>query len=252
LINLIFVSKLFKVGVKMHTHIDDVPAKEISPGVVERILLRADQSKPGGLSVKHHVLTKGGQVVFEDPLTEYQHYIVQGCAAQGGPNGDLIHQESALFVPGNENAKNILAHAGEGEVRILTMSYRLPRSAFRWAKSRTKNLFQVPQYHSSRQVVGYTQIFTEGEHATKGALMMHGLAVQTCTAGIMVPDHRNPEEILYVLKGEGEVLSEPDTHKVRAGSLVYTLEGDLRGIRNTHEMLPLQYVIAQFVDRDKM
>jgi len=235
----------------MHVNIDDVHAKEIALGVMERVLLRDDQSKPGGLSVKHHVLTKGGQVVFEDPLTEYQHYIVQGCAAQGSPNGDLIHQESALFVPGNERAKHILAHAGEGEVRILTMSYKLPSSAFTWAKSRIKNLFQVPQYHSSRQVVGYTQIFTEGENSMIGALRMNGLAVQTCTGGIKVPDHRNPEEIMYVLKGEGEVLSEPDTHKVRDGSLVYTPEGNLRGIHNTHERLPLQYIIAQFVDRDK-
>jgi len=157
-----------------------------------------------------------------------------------------------LFVPCNEHAKHILAHAGEGKVRILTLSYKLPRSTFRWAKSGIKNMFQVPQYHSSREVVGYTQIFTEGEHAMMGALRMHGLALQTNTAGIKVPDHRNPEEIVYVLKGEGEVSSEPDTHNVRAGSSVYTPEGNLRGIHNTHERLPLQYIIAQFVDRDKM
>ena len=245
----------------MHVHIDDVQAVEIAPGVVERVLLKADKSKPGGLAAKHYILTNGGQVVFDDPLTEYQHYIIQGVAARGGPNGDLVHSDTAIFVPCPDRfpekgktpvAKHIFAHAGEGELRILTLSYKLPRPNFRWAKGRTKNLFQVPQYHSSRQMVGYTQLFSEEEHAVMGALRMHAVDLQTNPPGYSLPEHRNPEEIVYVLRGEGEALSGKETHKVRPGSLVYTPEGEVHSVRNTHESLPLQYICIEFIDHEKM
>jgi len=243
--------------IKMHVNIYDVPAKEIIPGVMERVLLRPEQSKPGGLGVRHYVLTKGGQVTYDEPMTEYQHYIIQGVIAKGGPNGDLVHANSAIFVPcPNEgvtpSAKHIFAHSGEGETRILTLTYKIPRPAFRWAKSRTKNLFQVPQYHSSRQMVGYTQLFTEEEHAVMGALRMHAVNLQTNPPGYSLPEHRNPEEIMYILRGEGEAVSEGINQKVKSGSLLYTPEGVLHGIKNTNETSPLQYLVIEFIDNEKM
>ena len=62
----------------MHINIKDVEGTEIAPGVIERILLKPDDSKPGGLGAKHYTLTKGGEVFFNDYLTEYQHYILFG------------------------------------------------------------------------------------------------------------------------------------------------------------------------------
>ena len=241
----------------MHVNVNDIKGKEIAPGVIERVLLKENQSKPGGLSAKHYVLTKGGQVTFEEPLTEYQHYIVQGCATQGGPSGDLLHQDSALFVPCNSpwpDSKNIrrhvLGHAGEGEVRILTLAYKVPRPAFRWAKSRSNNLYKVPQYHSSRNVVGYTQLFTEEQHAVMGALRMHGVDIQTNPTGVPLPEHRNPEEVMYVLRGKGVAVSEGEPYDVQPGSFLYTPEGEIHGIRETKETL--QYIVVEFIEQDKM
>ena len=45
----------------MHINIDSVKGKEVSPGVLERVLLAEGQSSPGGLKVVHHTLT-GGEV----------------------------------------------------------------------------------------------------------------------------------------------------------------------------------------------
>lgn len=245
----------------MHVNINDVQGMEISPGVLERVLLKRDQSDPGGLSVKHYVLTEGGQIVYDDPMTEYQHYTIQGVVARGGPSGDLVHGDSAIFVPCSDRfpsegttptAKHILAHRGEGKVRVLTMSYKIPRPNFRWAKGRSKNLFQVPQYHSSRQMVGYTQLFKEEEHAVMGALRMHGIDLQTNPPGYKLPEHRNPEEVLYVLRGEGEATIGEATQKVKPGSMLYIKEGVVHSIKNTHKSIPLQYLVVEFIDHEKM
>lgn len=241
----------------MHVNVNDISGTEIAPGVIERVLLKPEQSKPGGLGVRHYVLSKGGEVVFNEPLTEYQHYIVQGCAKMNGHNGDLLHQDSAWFLPCNKRwedseavKKHSFCHGGEGKVRILTVSYKLPRPAMRWAKSRTNNLYKVPQHHSSRSMVGYTQLFKEEEHAVMGALRMHGVDIQTNTTGITLHDHRNPEEIMYFLRGRGTGVAEGVEHDVRAGSLLYTPEGDIHGIRKVDDTL--QYVVIEFIEHDKM
>jgi len=101
-------------------------------------------------------------------------------------------------------------------------------------------------------MVGYTQFFKEEEHAVMGALRMHGVDLQTNPPGYCLPEHRNPEEVVYVLRGEGEAKSGNENHKIKAGSLVYTLEGEIHNVCNTHERLPLQYLVVEFIDHEKM
>ena len=113
---------------KLHVNVRDVPGKTVSSGVVERRLLGLDQSSPGELTVRHYVLSTGGNVVFASPLTEYQHYVVQGCGAKNAPDGELLHQDSAWFVPcnapwgGEPVREHSLYHTGEGKVRVVTVS----------------------------------------------------------------------------------------------------------------------------------
>jgi len=233
----------------MHVNIRDVDAVEVSPGVVLRVLLRRDQSVPGGLDVTHHTLT-GGEVVFDAEGVEHQHYIVAGCAMM---SSRFFHSETAIFVPGGsrfgERPQHALAHAGESELRILTASYRTPHPNFPWAKTRSRNLYQAPV--NLGQINGQ-QLITEEEHALMGALRMHAIDVQTHAPLMAYPDHRNPEEIIYVLRGTGDVLSGGERHQMSPGSLVYTKEGDVHGIFNTSDTLPLQYVVLEFIEQDRM
>ena len=240
----------------MHINIKDVQGNQISPGVVERVLLDSVVSNLGGPEVRHYVLSPGGGVEFGLPLTEYQHYIVQGCAAQGSPNGSLLHQDSAWFVPcnapwgGTPARKHSLYHTGEGDVHILTVSYKTPRPAYRWAKSRSRNLHEIRQPHSSSSLVDYVQIFSEEEHASMGALRMHALDVQTNPRGGIHQDHRNPEEVIYVLRGRGEANSDGENFRIGPGSMIYTPEGAVHGIQKVEETI--QYLVVEFVDQPKM
>ena len=164
------------------------------------------------------------------------------------------HSDTALFVPGcsrfGERPQHTLAHTGETELRIVTAIYRTPHPNFRWAKTRSKNLYQSGPVNLG--LINNQQLFTEEEHALMGALRMHAIDVQTHAPLMAYPEHRNPEEIIYVLRGTGEILSAGERHRVSPGSLVYTKEGDVHGIFNTSDSLPLQYFVLEFIEHDVM
>jgi mannose-6-phosphate isomerase-like protein (cupin superfamily) len=96
------------------------------------------------------------------------------------------------------------------------------------------------------------QLITEEEHALMGALRMHALDVQTHPPMMINPEHKNPEEIMYILRGEGRAVCGDDSYMVSPGSLVYSREGEKHGIYNTSEKLPLQYFVLEFIEHDKM
>lgn len=233
----------------MHVNFKDVEGKEISPGVIERGLLSIEQTSPGGLAVKHYVLTSG-EIVFGESNVEYQHYICSGCGRMGGK---LVHGETAIFVPGSQRwdapRKHSIAHTGEGDLRLVTASYKTSRKNFRWAKSRSRNLYQSKP--TIRNIINQ-QIFTEEEHAVMGALRMHAIDVQTHPPLCNNPEHRNPEEIMYILRGTGEAISGDNRYKVEPGSLIYAKEGDQHGMYNTSKKYPLQYFVLEFIEHDKM
>jgi mannose-6-phosphate isomerase-like protein (cupin superfamily) len=232
----------------MHVNITNVDATKLCSGVIERVILRPEQTDSGDLTVKHHILTNG-EVVFTEEGVEYQHYIISGCALMGGC---LLHGDTGIFVPGNirfgEPHKHSFTHVGEGELRILTVIYKTPRPNFRWAKTRTKNLYQV---EGSLGGMFAQQLFTEEEHALMGSLRMHSLDVQTHAPGVVLPMHRNPEEFAYILRGTGEMFSGDSWTKVWPGSLSYTGEGIQHAVKNTSKEHPLQYVAFEFTRQDE-
>jgi mannose-6-phosphate isomerase-like protein (cupin superfamily) len=232
----------------MHVNIDEISGIQIEEGVIERQLLRRDQTASRNLEVKHYVL-KRGQVTFLQENVEFQHYIISGCALF---NGRYLHGETAIFVPGNkrfgEFEAHTLKHSGEGELRILSTIYHTPRSNMRWTKPRIKNLYEVPIGYSGMYA---QQLFTEEEHAVMGALRMHSLDLQTHAPGIELTTHKNPEEFGYFLRGTGEVYADSECFSIRPGSLVYTAEGVPHSIKNTSKTIPLQYLAFEFTEQDK-
>ena len=238
----------------MHRHIDEVPAEAIAPGVVQRVLMEATESKPPGLSAKHYTLT-GGEITFNEELTEYQHYIISGLALV---DGRIVNGDTAVFKPwrirfeGPEYAspEHKIHHFGEGETRIITFAYKIPRPSYRWAKAVVKNMYEAPyrRYGS----IWSTHVISEQEHAVSGALRMHALDVQTNPPGVNLSRHRNPAEAMYFLGGEGVAIADNVEYDVRAGSFTYTPEGGIHGIENPHSSLPLHYFVLEFIEHDKM
>jgi len=232
----------------MHVNIEDVEGIKVSEGVVERTLLSRDQSTPGGLAVNHYVVSSE-EIVFGEENVEYQHYIISGCGRMGSR---LVHGETTIFVPGAQRwdkvRKHTIAHEGEGELRVITASYKTNRKNFRWAKTRVKNLYQTTPNISN---IVNQQLITEEEHAIMGALRMHALDVQTHAPLANNPVHINPEEIMYVLRGTGEAVSGKQRYKVKPGSLIYASEGVDHGIYNTSAEYPLQYLVLEFIEHDK-
>ncbi|TFH16055.1 cupin domain-containing protein [Candidatus Bathyarchaeota archaeon] len=232
----------------MHINIADIKAVELSPGVLERILLQPEESESGNLTVKHHVI-KHGNLIFTEEGAEFQHYIISGSALM---RGIILHGDTGIFVPNTsrfgESHKHMFTHMGEGELRILTVIYKTPRANFRWAKTRIKNLNQTEGSYSGMYA---QQIFTEEEHALMGSMRMHSLDVQTHAPGVLLPIHKNPEEFAYILRGAGEILSGDKWIKVKPGSLVYTREGVQHAVKNSSGEHPLQYIAFEFTKQDE-
>ena len=244
----------------MHVNVEDIKGKEIAPGVIERVLMTADQGDDEGMcSAYHYTLTDGGEFVIENEMTEYQHYIISGRTTRGTA-------DTAIFAPAGTHdpvnqAKGLrvqrFKHVGEGETRIFVVAFQVPRPAFRWAKSRTRHLFQVLSPHQTS--IGYSQIFTEEEHAIMGALRFHAVDIQTHPPGQHkgrfdakgeLQGHRNPAEIMFFLRGTGKAMAEGVTYDVRPGSYLYTREGTLHGIWNPTDDI-LEYVCMELIEHDK-
>ena len=243
----------------MHINVEDVPGEEIAPGVVERVLMRPEEGVPPGFGARHYTLTDGGTVVFDEPMTEFQHYIISGHVVGA-------HQDTAIFVPAGNHSKaqqllgksiHRFRQCGEGETRIISLSHRVPSTAFRPAKSTSVYLFEITSPHAERW--GATQLFREEEHAIMGALRMHGIDVQTHPGRFHHPKHRNPEgrlsEVMYFLRGTGEAIAEGERKPVRPGTFLYSgmrrgEHGGVHGIYNPTDDI-LQYFVVEIIEQDK-
>jgi len=163
-------------------NIAEVPAEEIAPGVIRRVLLRPENTgrgPPGDLTVTHYTLTDGGVLTLEEPNVEYQDYVVSGTALFGRR---YVHANTTIFVPSHR--KHTYVHAGESEVRIVSHTYSVPHPSHRWCKTRLAQL-KFP--------LAAEQLMTEEFHALVGAHRFHALDVQDHD----VPEHTNPEETAF-------------------------------------------------------
>jgi len=231
----------------MHLNISDVKGEQAEEGVHERLLLKPDDTKHHNLIVKHLTVKPGSVVHFKDQNVEYQHYVVSGCAMWSYGNR-YLHTDTAIFVPGTRGIHSMTA-AGESDLHLLTHIYKVPRKPFRWAKARAFHLYQS-QYVNTGITTAW-QLITEEQHAVMGAYRMHALDVQLTPPNCALPSHKNPEETMYFLRGEGEALSEDIRHKVRPGSFIYTPVDANHGIYNTHTSIPLEYLVIEFIEHDK-
>jgi len=217
----------------MQVNINQLEGKKTRHGIIKRTLLERAESETGDLEVNHYTLTAGGLVEFNSPDTEVQHYVIHGCATKNQPDGDLLHQDTAWFIPNNGFEKtHALCHSGEGEVRILSIPYKVPETK-PWAKSRRKNVHEINLFHSGNRVLTDIQVFKEEEYAAMGAQKMHRLNMLTVTSGLSIPCNAKIEQVVYILTGTG-ILS--DGKHVSTGSLVYKPEGLSYEIKSFDEL----------------
>ena len=241
----------------MYVLISDVNPVETVQGVSSRTLLEPSKSKPEGVSVTHITLQPGSEMVFNKPMTEYLHYVINGCIGFGGLDGDLLPSNTAIFIPCVKSekdsctSKHVIAQTGESETRILTVECKVSKPAFSWAKRLDRNLYHVPQHHSGLQITGQTKVLREEELMLMGSSRIHSVKVQSQAVGTTIPPYNGPEEIMYQLSSMGKLTYGAETVKTRPGYFVYTPKGELRGINNVHDKFPLQYVLIELAEHDQ-
>jgi mannose-6-phosphate isomerase-like protein (cupin superfamily) len=244
----------------MHVNVEDIPGNEIATGVIERVLMRWDEGNNEEMcSARHYTLSDGGTLTLEEPMTEFQHYIISGRTKKAPADTTIFspagHHDPLMQTKGLRPQQ--FTNAGEGETLIFTVAHRVARPAFRWAKSRTRHLYKTPWVNRSNIVA--SQIFTEEEHAIMGALRMHALDIQThppnqhkgnIDKGGIFRGHRNPTEIMFFLRGTGKAMAEGIVYDVKPGSFLFTREGMEHGIWNTTNNI-LEYICLEMIEHDK-
>lgn len=218
-------------------NLEEVTGEEISPGVVRRILLKPEDTgrgPPGDLTVYHYTLSKGGILDFNSEGVEFQHFIISGSTLFGK---QYLHSNYTVFVP--TDRKHSFIHAGESKLRIISSTYSTPKPSHIWCKTRIASLTEPYEQ----------QLMTEEFHALTGAQRFHAIDIQTWER----EPHTNPEETAYFLRGTGEMLVGDTWYNVRPGSLVYSEEGAIHGVKNTGEKsYSLQYYVMEYTEQNKM
>jgi hypothetical protein len=68
----------------LHMNVKNVIGEEVTPGVIERVLLSSVEGELGGPEVRHYTLSEGGRVEFRSPLTEADQRLPVQEGGEGG------------------------------------------------------------------------------------------------------------------------------------------------------------------------
>ncbi len=232
----------------MHVHLDEVKTHRLSNGVVERCLLPRDKSASGMVEVKHYCLTPEGELeIPADPTLEFAYYVTQGRGLMQGnrtaTRGRILYSDMAVWAAGGGF---VLSNSGEAEMRVLIISTKVKGAHYTFARTRMNHFQRAEPWF----LAGYIArpFFKEEDMAIAGSLRCHGLDVEALAPGYEASPHEDPEEVLYVLRGEGEILSEGVRKPVKPGTMVYSPAGTPHGIWNTSQVDEMQYMVIEFQD----
>jgi mannose-6-phosphate isomerase-like protein (cupin superfamily) len=232
----------------MHVFPETIEAKQLNESAVERVLMPRDKSASKMVEARHVTLSpKGEYEVPADPTLEYLYYVISGRGLMQGnrtaTRGRILYSDTAVWAP---QGGFVLSNSGEGDMRVLLISTKVNGEHYKFARIRMKNFHQAEVW----SLAGYVArpFFKEEDLVIAGTLRIHGMDVETLAPEYEAAPHIDPEEVLYVLRGEGEILSEGKREKVTAGTLCYHEAGTPHGIWNTSRVDEMQYMVIEFED----
>jgi len=233
----------------VHVFPENIEAKRINDGATERLMLPRDASASKMVEVRHLTLAPRAEVeIPADKTLEYAYYVISGRGLmQGGSReatrGRILYTDTAVWAP---HGGFFLSNSGEDDMRVLLISTKVNGEHYKFSRIRMKNIHQAEVW----SLAGYVArpFFKEEDLVIAGTLRVHGMDVETLAPGYEAAPHIDPEEVLYVIRGEGEILSEGVRKPVRAGTLCYHEAGTPHGIWNTSRVDEMQYMVIEFQD----
>ena len=232
----------------MHIFLENVEKRRINNNAVERLLLPREKSASKMVEVKHLAFApKGEAEIPVDTTLEYVYYVISGRGLMQGERtatrGRILYSDTGVWAP---HGGFVLSNSGEGEMRVLLISTKVNGEHYRFSRIRMKNFHQAEVW----SLAGYVArpLFKEEDLVIAGTLRVHGMDVETLAPGYEAAPHIDPEEVLYVIRGEGEILSEGKREEVHPGTLCYQAAGTLHGIWNTSRVDEMQYMVIEFED----
>jgi mannose-6-phosphate isomerase-like protein (cupin superfamily) len=236
----------------MFVRVKDVSPRKINDLVLERVMLPRNESRGKNVEAVHWTLQPGG--VFTIPLVERREgafYVISGrglLQSKGGQatRGVTLYSDMAFWFAKGEF---VMSNKGEGEMRIIMVTSTVDRDHYEFTRPRMQYFHSAPL----RLQAGYVAraMFSTQEIATCGGLRTHAMEVETLSPNYEAAIHIDPEEVLYVLRGEGEMETGGKREEIGPGTLVYSPDHTPHGLWNKSNVDNMEYMVIEFNELSK-
>lgn len=239
--------KMIEKGASMFVHVSDVEPTQVNNLVSERLLLPKVKSKGGNVEAVHWTLRPGGK--FTIPSVDRREgalYVISGRGLlqprdEEATRGVTLYADMAFWFA---KGAFVMSNKGEGEMRVLLVTTTVERDHYEFTRPRMQYFHSAPL----RLQAGYVAraMFSTQEIATCGGLRTHAMEVETLSPNYEAALHVDPEEVLYLLRGEGEMETGGKREKIRPGTLVYSPDHIPHGMWNTSNIDNMEYMVIEF------
>jgi len=236
----------------MFVNVNDVKPTQINDLVLERVLLPKKESKGGNVEAVHWVLLPGGQ--FTIPSVDRREgalYVISGRGLLQSRDGDATRGVTLYADMAFWFAKGafVMSNKSEGEMRVLLVTTTVERDHYEFTRPRMQYFHCAPLRLQSGYVA--RAMFSTQEIATSGGLRTHAMEVETLAPNYEAALHVDPEEVLYVLRGQGEMETGGKREDIGPGTLVYSPDHTPHGLWNTSNIDNMEYMVIEFNELSK-
>jgi mannose-6-phosphate isomerase-like protein (cupin superfamily) len=214
--------------------------RAVGNGAEERVLVSPEDSTARRVRVSHLSIEPGATFRPEGHEAESIYFVISGrgtlaVSKVGSDWRSLLEAYTACWVPWN--IQHSISNEGEDALRCLVLQARCAGEAPGWTE-----LFDTVSAPRSIISTGSCRFFG-GPGRTMRDVGSHHFTFFGCSdifphneLAAHVPMF-GAEEIMYVLRGSGEISCGNETFAVKAGSLVYAPPETVHGIRNTGDSI---------------
>jgi len=229
----------------MLVNYSEIPRNKMQDGAYSYEILKPDQTVNGNSGLRLLECEDDASIQLAEANVESCYYLLSGRGSisfSTRPNASrwIIESDTAVWV--SSGIAITISNSGEGPFRCL-VAYCKSTSSQR-SRYQVLRLSDAPTHH----LVGFISksIFNREALSILGATRCVGIDLETITPLYLLDTHSHDEEILFVLRGKGNVTIKDSDFPIKPGSMVYTGPHLPHSVHNTSRD-NMQYLVFEYI-----